>query len=284
MIDSRLTPLPLLAFALRTGRGFHRNQGLLLAGAIAYYALLSLLPLLILSVVGLSHLVERSVLLDTIAFYLDWLLPSLADGLVADIAGFLDRRTTISLVMLGTLLFFSSLAFSVLEKAMAVIFAHRGKDQERHALVSAILPYCLVIVLGIALLLLTLGTLALQTLAGENLVLLGQRWSLSGVAGSLFPFLGVALISLVLAAIYLIVPVGRTRLRHALLGGLAGALLWEVVRHGLIWYFATISKIGVVYGSLATAVVLLFFMELAAVLLLLGAQVIAELEQSAAAE
>lgn len=282
MSEHRLTPLPLLAFAMQTLRGFQRNQGLLLAGAIAYYALLSLLPLLILSVVGLSHLVERTVLLDTIALYLDWLLPSLADGLVADIAGFLDRRTTISLVMLGTLLFFSSLAFSVLEKAMAVIFAHRGKDQERHALVSAILPYCLVIVLGIALLLLTLGTLALQTLASENLLLLGQRWSLSGVAGFLFPVLGIALISLVLAAIYLIVPVGRTRLRHALLGGLAGALLWEVLRHGLIWYFTTISKIGVVYGSLATAVVLLFFMELAAVLLLLGAQVIAELEQSAA--
>lgn len=282
MSEHRLTPLPLLAFVMQTLRGFQRNQGLLLAGAIAYYALLSLLPLLILSVVGLSHLVERTVLLDTIALYLDWLLPSLADGLVADIAGFLDRRTTISLVMLGTLLFFSSLAFSVLEKAMAVIFAHRGKDQERHALVSAILPYCLVIVLGIALLLLTLGTLALQTLASENLLLLGQRWSLSGVAGFLFPVLGIALISLVLAAIYLIVPVGRTRLRHALLGGLAGALLWEVLRHGLIWYFTTISKIGVVYGSLATAVVLLFFMELAAVLLLLGAQVIAELEQSAA--
>jgi len=282
MSEHRLTPLPLLAFALQILRGFQRNQGLLLAGAIAYYALLSLLPLLILSVVGLSHLVERSVLLNTIALYLDWLLPSLAEGLVADIAGFLDRRATVSLVMLGTLLFFSSLAFSVLEKAMAVIFAHRGKAQARHFLVSAILPYCLVVVLGIALLLLTLGALALQTLAGETLVLLGQRWSLSSVAGFLFPFLGVALISFVLAAIYLIVPVGRTRPSHALLGGLAGALLWEVLRHGLIWYFATISKIGLVYGSLATAVVLLFFMELAAALLLLGAQVIAELEQSAA--
>ncbi len=276
--------LPLLAFVLRTGRGFRRNQGLLLAGAIAYYALLSLLPLLILSVVGLSQLVERGVLLDTVALYLDWLLPSLADNLIADVAHFLDRRRSISLVMLGTLLFFSSQAFSVLEKAMAVIFAHRGRKQERHALVSAILPYCLVVVLGIALLLLTFGTLALQTLADEKLILLGQRWSLSGVVGFLFPVLGIALVSLVLAAIYLIVPVGRTRWRHALLGGLAGALLWEVLRHGLIWYFTSVSKIGVVYGSLATAVVLLFFMEMAAVLLLLGAQVIAELEQSAAAE
>jgi len=282
MSEHGLTPLPLLAFAVQTLRGFKRNQGLLLAGAIAYYALLSLLPLLILSVVGLSQLVERSVLLDTLTLYLDWLLPSLADALVGDIARFLDQRATISLLMLGTLLFFSSLAFAVLEKAMAMIFPHRGQAQKRHFLVSAILPYCLVVVLAVALLLLTLGALALQTLASENLFLFGQRWSLSGVAGFLFPFLGMALISLVLAAIYLIVPVGRTRPRHALLGGLAGALLWEMLRHGLIWYFATISKIGLVYGSLATAVVLLFCMELAAALLLLGAQVIAELEQSAA--
>jgi membrane protein len=282
MSGHRLAPLPLLAFAVQTLRGFQRNQGLLLAGAIAYYALLSLLPLLILSVVGLSHMVERSVLLDTIPLYLDWLLPNLGDALVDDIASFLDQRATISLLMLGTLLFFSSLAFAVLEKAMALIFAHRNQARKRHFLVSAILPYCLVVVLAIALLLLSLGALALQTLAGENLFLFGERWSLSGVAGFLFPFLGVALISLVLAAIYLIVPVGRTRLRHALVGGLAGALLWEMLRHGLIWYFATISKIGLVYGSLATAVVLLFCMELAAALLLLGAQVIAELEQSAA--
>jgi uncharacterized BrkB/YihY/UPF0761 family membrane protein len=170
----------------------------------------------------------------------------------------------------GCGLFFSSLAFAVLEKAMALIFSHRNQARKRHFLVSAILPYCLVVVLAIALLLLSLGALALQALAGENLFLFGQRWSLSGVAGFLFPFLGMALISLVLAAIYLIVPVGRTRLRHALVGGLAGALLWEMLRHGLIWYFATISKIGLVYGSLATAVVLLFCMELAAALLLLG--------------
>lgn len=279
MIKSLLDAFPPLAFALQTIRGFHRNQGLLLAGAIAYYALLSILPLLILSIVGLSHLVDRTLLIDTFGLYLDWLLPSMADVLIGDISTFLDKRATISLMMLGTLLFFSSLAFSVLEKAMAVIFAHRGTGKKRHFLVSAILPYCLVVVLASALLLLTLGALALQALAGENLVLFGQVWSLSGVAGFLFPVLGVALVTFVLSALYLIVPVGRTRLSHALVGGLAGALLWEVLRHVLVWYFSSISKIGVVYGSMATAVVLLFCMELAAGLLLFGAQVIAEFEQ-----
>lgn len=268
-------------FILQTLRSFGRNQGLLLAGALAYYALLSLLPLLILSVVGLSHLIERNVLLDTIALYLDWLLPNVSQGLVDDISAFLNHRATIGLVMLGTLLFFSSLAFSVLEKAMKVIFIHRHAVQKRHFLVSALLPYLLVLLLSSALLLLTMSATALQALSLETLDFLGQHWSLESVSRLFLPLLGVALMTLVLAAIYLIVPVGRTQAAHALLGGLAGALVWEALRNALLWYLGSVSKIGIVYGSLATTVILLFCMEVAAILLLLGAQVIAELEKNA---
>lgn len=268
-------------FILQTLRSFGRNQGLLLAGALAYYALLSLLPLLILSVVGLSQLIERNVLLDTIALYLDWLLPNVSQGLVDDISAFLNHRATIGLVMLGSLLFFSSLAFSVLEKAMKVIFIHRHAVQKRHFLVSALLPYLLVLLLSSALLLLTMSATALQALSLETLDFLGQRWSLGGVSRFFLPLLGVALMTLVLAAIYLIVPVGRTQAAHAQLGGLAGALVWEALRNALLWYLGSVSKIGIVYGSLATTVILLFCMEVAAILLLLGAQVIAELEKNA---
>jgi uncharacterized BrkB/YihY/UPF0761 family membrane protein len=51
------------------------------------------------------------------------------------------------------------------------------------------------------------------------------------------------------------------------------------MRHVLVWYFETLSRVGEVYGSLATAIVLLLSLELAATLLLLGAQVIAEYER-----
>lgn len=47
-----------LAFIWRVLKSFMANQGLLLAGAVAYYALLSIVPLLILSVFALSHLVS----------------------------------------------------------------------------------------------------------------------------------------------------------------------------------------------------------------------------------
>ena len=58
------------AFAWRVLCGFRANQGLLLAGAVAYYALLSIVPLLILSVIALSHVIPEHELLSTIGRYL----------------------------------------------------------------------------------------------------------------------------------------------------------------------------------------------------------------------
>ena len=45
-------------FALQVLKAFRANQGLLLAGAVAYYALLSMVPLLILIVIALSHFLD----------------------------------------------------------------------------------------------------------------------------------------------------------------------------------------------------------------------------------
>jgi uncharacterized BrkB/YihY/UPF0761 family membrane protein len=45
---------------------------------------------------------------------------------------------------------------------------------------------------------------------------------------------------------------------QALAGGFAALVLWEIVRHLLIWYFTHLSKASVVYGQLTTAVVMLF--------------------------
>jgi len=86
---------------------------------------------------------------------------------------------------------------------------------------------------------------------------------------------------LIITSVYLVMPVGRLRFRHALIGGVVATVLWEITRHFLVWYFAHLSKIGVVYGSLATAIVVLLSLEIAATLLLLGAQVISEYERLA---
>lgn len=267
-----------LAFVLQTLKSFSRNQGLLLAGAIAYYALLSLVPLLILSVIAISHLVDQAELLGALGRYLEWLVPSQSQTLIGDISIFFENKIVIGSVLLVTMLFFSSLTFSVLEKAMSVIFSRRTTINKRHFLVSAVIPYCFALFLAVALLVLTLASSALQALALESFYFLGRDWSLSGVSGVLLYLIGLGAETVIFTVIYVVMPVGRIRLSHAWIGGFTAAALWEIIRHILIWYFATISKASIVYGSLTTAVVALFSMEIAATLLLLGAQVIAEYE------
>ena len=87
-----------------------------------------------------------------------------------------------------------------------------------------------------------------------------------------------------LTSVYLVMPAGRLRMRHALIGGVTAAVLWEITRHVLVWYFATLSQVNVVYGSLTTAIVVLLSLEIAATLLLLGAQVISEYERVGVAD
>lgn len=267
------------AFAVRTLRAFRANQGLLLAGAVAYYALLSLVPLLLLIVIALSHLVPQEELLRTLARYLEWLLPAQSGAIVDELAQFLDNRGVAGWLVFLTMLFFSSLAFTVLENAMSVIFRHRVAIRRRHFLVSALLPYCYILFLGLGLLLVTLVSGGLQALGDDSVRLLGHEWSLGGVSGALLYLLGVSGELLILSSIYLVMPVGQLSPGHALIGGATATVLWEITRHLLVWYFGTLSQVNLVYGSLATAILVLLSLEIGAGLLLFGAQVIAEYER-----
>ena len=267
------------AFALQTLKAFRANQGLLLAGAVAYYALLSIVPLLILTVIALSQVIDQRELLQTLGRYLEWLVPAQSAVIVAELANFLEHRDVIGWVLLATMLFFSSLAFTVLENAMSVIFFHRVAIRRRHFLVSAVIPYCYILSLGLGLLLVTLVAGSLQAMGQERVEFLGRSWSLGGMSGVLLYLLGLSGEILALTSVYLVMPVSRPSLQHALLGAVTAALLWELSRHVLVWYFHTLSQISTVYGSLTTAIAVLLSLELAATLLLLGAQVISEYER-----
>ena len=267
-------------FAWGTLKAFRANQGLLLAGAVAYYALLSIVPLLILIVIALSHLIDQAALLTTLGRYLEWLVPGQSRAVVHELSNFLDHSTVIGWVLGVTMLFFSSLAFTVVESAMSVIFQHRfALVRKRHYVVSAILPYLYILSLGVGLLLVTLVAGSLTAIGQERVELLGRSWSLHGVSGALLYLLGFAGEVFVLTSVYIVMPVGRLRVSHALIGGVTAAVLWEITRHVLVWYFATLSQVSVVYGSLTTAIVVLLSLEIAATLLLLGAQVISEYER-----
>ena len=267
------------AFLWRVIGGFRRNQGLLLAGAVAYYSLLSIVPLLALLLVGLSHFMPQDVLLSAVRAHLAFVLPVKANDLTDQIATFLAYRGVTGWVGTLVLVFFATTAFTVLENAMSVIFFHRVEIHRRHFLVSALIPFFFIAMLGIGMVVVTLVSGALQGLDQRQVALFGYTWTLHGTSGVLLYLLGVFGLVLMMTSLYLVMPVGRIAFRHALVGGFTAAVLWEVVRHLLVWYFTRLSLVNLVYGSLATAIVVLLSFELAAIILLFGAQVIAEFER-----
>jgi YihY family inner membrane protein len=266
-------------FIVAVLRSFHANQGLLLAGALAYYTLLSVVPLFTLLLVVLSHVVPEDELVVTLEQYLSLVTPGQSATLVDQVTLFLSERELVGWVTGLVLLFFSSIAFSVLESAMSVIFYHRLTVQRRHFLISAIIPYLFILLLGVGFLLVTVVATGLQAIEDSRLALLGLDVPLSGLSHAMIYLIGLVGQILILSSIYMVLPVGRLSWRKALVGGTAACLVWEASRHALVWYFSTLSFVNVIYGSLATVVFLLLGLEVAALILLLGAQVIAEYER-----
>ncbi len=267
------------AFAVAVIKQFRANQGLLLAGAVAYYTLLSLVPLLILMLMALSHVVAEDRLLQVLHEYLEFIVPGQSNALVQELRTFLAHREVVGAFLLMSMLFFSAMAFTVLENAMSVIFVHRVAIRRRHFLVSAVMPYIFNLLLGVGLLVVTVVSGLLEAIGTRNITILGASHSLSPISTVLLYLLGVTGEALLLSAIYLVMPVGQWSPRNALIGGVTAALLWEVMRHVLAWYFLTMSQMQVVYGSLTTSVAVLLSVEFGAIVLLLGAQVIAEYER-----
>lgn len=263
-------------FARRVLSHFLANKGLLLASAVSYNTLLSLVPLFALLLVILSHVYDEQRLADLLLRELGALMPGHTDLLALQVQSFLGNRELIGWIGFIVLLFFSSWAFRSLEDAFAVIFSRR--QGARHLWISAIIPYAFIFVLGLALLLQAILVTLIEQLSDSQLGALGAHLTvaeLSTVMISVFNFFGLAAL---FTGIYRFMPVTDVRLRHAVIGGLVAAILWEIVRNILIWWFSNVSLVNVVYGSLATVVIVLLTLETAAIILLLGAQVIAELE------
>lgn len=263
-------------FARRVLASFLNNKGFLLASAVSYNTLLSLIPLFALLLVILSHVYDEKWLAYLLFTEFGALMPGHTDLLAQQVQNFLGDRKIIGWVGFIVLLFFSSWAFRSLEDAFAVIF-HR-RQGARRLWISVVIPYAFIFVLGLGLLLQAVLVTILKKLSDSQLGRLGEHLTaaeLTSGAISIFSFLGLAAL---FTCIYRFMPVVDVRLRHAVVGGLVAAILWEIVRNILVWWFSNVSLVNAVYGSLATVVIILLTLESAAIILLLGAQVISELE------
>ena len=278
-----ITVARLIRFGRRVVRNFFGNKGLLLAGAVGYNALLSMLPLAAVLLVVVSAFLDTELILRIINAELSVVLPGQAETISGALETFVAEREFVGGIGFAILLFFSSIAFRMLEDAMSIIFRHHQRHKSRHPIISALIPFVYIGVMAVVLFFVTLFTAILQSHAFGPIVVFGSEIHFEDLSGWGLELLGFTSLVVVLGSFYRVLPVAKVRLKLALIGGTVAAILWELVLRTVVWYFANLSLVNVIYGSLATVIVVLLCMEIAAVIILLGAQVIAELEKSAEA-
>jgi membrane protein len=127
--------------------------------------------------------------------------------------------------------------------------------------------------------------LALAFIAACGLMLIGSRaagW-LTGLAGfgeawvALWGWLrfpvALFLLATVLSVVYRFVPDADRPFRFATPGAVFAAIAWPIASLGFSFYLSNFASRGLTYGSLGTAVGLLVYLYLSAVVVLLGAEI-----------
>lgn len=243
--------------------------------------MLSLIPLSAVLMVIFSHFIDPSLLLVTITTEVSLIAPGFTPTLTEVLEGFLRSRQVIGWVGLFSLFAFSSLAFRVMEDAMAIIFQRPIIPLKRKFWVSALMPYFFIVIVAVGLIVITAVNAIIDTQSSKSLTIFGIDLQLHQQLNRLIYLTGLLGLVLLFTLFYKIMPVVKVSFRRALAGGLTAATLWEMVRHLLVSYYTNVSIVNVLYGSMATIIIVLLIMESVALILLLGAQVIADLQRSA---
>lgn len=270
-------------FASRVLRDFFwHNHGLLLTGAVAFNMMLSLIPLSAVLIVVTSNFFDQRLLMESLTAEVSLIAPGFATTLSEVLTGFLHNRQIVGWIGLLALLFVSSMAFRVLEDSISIIFHRPLPTLKRKFWISALLPYLFILIITGGLILVTAANAIIDAQSRIRHAFTPRLDAILHNHLGLFIYLtGVLGMVLLFTLFYKIMPVAKVSFRRALAGGLTAAILWELTRHLLVAYYTSFSMVNVLYGSMATIIIVLFTLEAVALILLLGAQVIADLQRNA---
>ncbi|HEY3247753.1 MAG TPA: YihY/virulence factor BrkB family protein [bacterium] len=251
-----------------------------LATSIAYTALLSVFPMLILVIALLSIFIAPAAAQETVIDALAPYLPSDAVALVRDtLQAVVRTRGTASLVASLVLLWGATSAASTARHALNRVLK---VSRPRSFLGRKLVEFALVILGGGFLSLSLIASTVLTVVAAVRPIAEATEAVRGSGAATLLAALGPWLFS---AAAFLIVyrflPNERVSWRSLLVGTAVAMLLFEAAKGIFFWYLRTLSGYSLVYGPLAGVIVFLVWVYLAAIILLIGGEVIAEMERTA---
>lgn len=248
-----------------------------LAGGIAFNVLVAALPFLLLLIAVFGYVLP-SVVDDpeqaAVNYVLSILPPSqrivaLTRGLVREVVGGRSQYGILGLVLF---VWSSTRLFGSLRSVLKHIF---DLPEERGIVQGKIFDLGMVLLAGTLFLLNTGITVVVEAAQSYGVQWLGlagrHEWEV--LQRSSARLLAFAFILLMFVLIYRFLPLRRTPWRIALVAGLFTSIVWEMLKGIFAWYVGTVADYRTTYGTLATLVLLFFWVYYSAVVFVLGGEV-----------
>lgn len=234
------------------------------AASLAFSSLLALAPMMAITLVALSSVPDMGTLVED--FIYKYLVPAAGDDVKLYLDQFAARAGKLTLVGGGAFLFTALLLLSNIESSFNDIW----RVEEGRSLSSKLTVYWALVTLG-------------PLLMGASLTMSAYLMSLSVFSGQVATIGEVILPILLMASafllLYLVMPNVRVSLMHGLIGALVASLLFEITKRGFQAYLKNFADYEVVYGALAALPIFLIWIYLSWVVALIGAEVVAVLQQ-----
>jgi membrane protein len=256
----------------RTVSAFFEDKVPRLGAALAYYTTVAVAPLLVVAIAVAGWFFDEGTARQRVLGEIQHLAGSNVTQALNSVQSPSQQSGNVWATVIGgaTLLFGAFGVFGHLQDALNSIWRVEDKSGETWAGKLKRRLFSLATVVGTGfLLIVSLVVSAALSWAGQ------RTGNLLGVPEGFLQWVNFALSFIVLsgvfAAIFKILPDAQIRWRHVWLGGVVTALLFNLGKAGLGFYFAK-AKVGAGYGIASSAIALLIWSYYAAQIVFLGAE------------
>ncbi|MET0120009.1 MAG: virulence factor BrkB family protein [Candidatus Thiodiazotropha sp. 6PLUC9] len=244
---------------------FVADGGVQHVAALTYTTLLSLVPLMTVVLALFSVFPASERMSEQIEdFLFQNFVPAAGEAVQQHLKNFSQKAAQLTGVGFVFLILVALLLMSNIDKAFNTIW-HVRKSRSPLAKFTV---YWAILSLGPILIVVSVGVTSYLV----SIPLIEQAQAVVMVRSKLLSIMPVAISALAFSMLYALVPNRSVPMRHALLGGLLAALLFELSKRGFALYVTTFPTYEAIYGALAVVPIFLIWIYLSWLVTMLGAE------------
>ena len=258
---------------------FYKDNCSLMAAAISFYAILSVIPIFLVFISVSGFILHSSTqAFEAVTNILLKTFPTSTLAVFNILSDLIQRKTVFGIIGLAGLIWAASRIFSVVEGSMNVVWkVRKGRGYWHSKFISLLLvPISVLIMLS------SLAFTAFYTVAKDlNIPLIGLKVSQAALTSKLFAILLPLVLGFIMFfLIYKIIPYRKIDTKAALIGAICASSLWEAAKFLFDIYIKNYANFQKIYGSFGTLVVMFFWIYYSSFIVLIGAEIGSNYEET----